>query len=210
MIDRRKLMLSLGLVPAAALLLRGGVAGPSSALAAADGPCGKGTLTEAGLHMQPWFVQDSFLDMAEELAAAKEEGKHFVVVVEQKGCPYCKTMHEEYFTDAKVCNFIREHFRVLQIDLRGDREVTDFDGKTMPEKQWARAHLKLAFTPSLLFFEGDAAEIGKKPPRERAVAVMEGLYNPYDFRILFHYVQEGAWKNKSWRDYRREQWGKRS
>ena len=170
--------------------------------------CGPGTLNESGLHVQPWFVQDSFLDMKEELAAAKEEGKHFVVLVEQKGCPYCKTMHEKYFTDPKICDLMRNNFRVLQIDLRGDREVTDFDGKTMPEKQWAKAHLKLAFTPSLLFFAGDPAEIGRKPPRERPVAVMEGLYNPFDFKALLLYVKEDAYKNKKWLDFRREQWSK--
>ena len=181
---------------------------PAAALAEEKAECGPGKLNESGLHVQPWFVQDSFLDMKEELAAAKEEGKHFVVLVEQKGCPYCKTMHEHYFTNPEICNLVRNNFRVLQIDLRGDREVTDFDGKTMPEKQWAKAHLKLGFTPSLLFFAGDPAEIGRKPPRQRPVAVMEGLYNPFDFKALFLYVKEDAFKSKSWKDFRREQWSR--
>ncbi len=196
--NRRVLLASLAAMPLMSGLAR----------AAQDGPCGKGTLNEDGLHVQPWFVQGSFLDLAEELAEARKEGKHFVVVVEQKGCPYCKEMHEKYFTQKDICDLIRNNFRVLQIDLRGAREVTDFDGSTMTEKEWAKKHLKLGFTPSLLFFAGDAAEIAGKPPRERAVAVMEGLYNPYDFRILFKYVKEDAFKTKKWPDYRREQWSK--
>jgi len=199
----RRIALKLMLALPAALMLAGGAV-------AKEGPCGKGTLTEGGLHTQPWFVHDSFLDMKEELAAAREEGKHFVVVVEQKGCPYCKDMHEKYFTDPDICKLVRDNFRVLQIDLRGSREVTDFDGKTMPEKEWARKHLKLGFTPSLLFFAGKAEDIAKKPPRERPVAVMEGLYNPFDFKALFLYVKEDAFKTKSWKDFRREQWSKQN
>ncbi len=181
---------------------------PAAALAGEKAECGPGKLNESGLHVQPWFVQDSFLDLKEELAAAKEEGKHFVVLVEQKGCPYCKTMHEHYFTDPEICNLVRNNFRVLQLDLRGDREVTDFDGKTMPEKQWAKTYLKLRITPSLVFFAGKPEDLAKKPAQQRPAAAMEGLYNPFDFKALFLYVKEDAFKGKSWKDFRREQWSK--
>jgi len=47
-----------------------------------------------GLHKAPW-MRDTFKDLREDLDEANSEGKRLMVMIEQRGCIYCKKMHEE-------------------------------------------------------------------------------------------------------------------
>ncbi|MFT6227553.1 MAG: thioredoxin-related protein, partial [Paracoccaceae bacterium] len=74
---------------------------------------------EDGLHKQPWFSL-TFKDMAEDLAAANDAGKRLVIMFEQRGCIYCKKMHEEVFSDPDIAKFISDNFMVVQMNLFGN------------------------------------------------------------------------------------------
>ncbi len=56
---------------------------------------------------------------------------------------------------------MRENFRVLQLNLWGAREVTDFDGRRMSEKalgeRWG-----VIFTPTVVFFKDDLTDLDGK------------------------------------------------
>ena len=170
--------------------------------------CTKGELTDEGLHRQPWFVQDTFFDMKEELAAAREEGKHFVVIIEQKGCPYCKMMHEKYFGEMpEICDLMRNNFRVLQVNLRGSQEVTDFDGTTLPENEWAKRY-GADWTPFILFFRPDADSMQVEDPKKRLITYMRGLPNPFNFKAYLLYVTEKAYEKQDFMSYLRELWAR--
>ena len=90
-----------------------------------------------GLHKATW-MRDTFKDLNEDLAEATAEGKRLIILVEQRGCIYCKKMHEEVFVVPEVAYYIEEHFFVVQINMFGDVEVTDFDGTTLPEKDMVK------------------------------------------------------------------------
>ena len=92
-----------------------------------------------GLYHQDWFLQ-SFLDLKEDLQEAADSGKRMVVLWEQKGCPYCKELHQVNFADPAIRKYIQENFIVLQMDIWGARPVTDFDGQELSEKQLARRY----------------------------------------------------------------------
>ena len=49
-------------------------------------------LNDDGLYTQPWFLE-SFLHLSEDLEAAAAAGKHFAIMWELRGCPYCKDTH---------------------------------------------------------------------------------------------------------------------
>ena len=66
-------------------------------------------LGEDGMYHQPWFV-NSFLDLKEDLA---EAGKRFVVMWEQRGCPYCRETHMVNFARPDINLYVRENFAVL-------------------------------------------------------------------------------------------------
>ena len=75
---------------------------------------------------------------AEDLAEANDEGKRLMLILEQRGCIYCKQMHEEVFSRPEIAAYLEENFFVVRINLYGDLEVTDFDGEVLSEKNMAR------------------------------------------------------------------------
>lgn len=90
-----------------------------------------------GLHKQDFFL-DSFLEMGADLEEAAAEGKGLIVVFEQRGCPYCRELHNVNFERSEIVNYISENFLVVQLNLWGDREVLDFDGEACQKKTWRR------------------------------------------------------------------------
>ena len=97
-------------------------------------PCAAAELGDDGLHKAPW-MRDTFKDLSEYLEEATAEGKRLMVMIEQRGCIYCKKMHEEVFVVPEIAQFIEEYYFVIQINMFGDVEVTDFDGTTLTEKE---------------------------------------------------------------------------
>jgi thioredoxin-related protein len=135
-------------------------------------------LAEESLHTEPWF-HESFLDLRQDVAETQAEGKLFAIVIEQRGCPYCKQMHEVHLADPAIAGYIRENFAMLQLDLHGAREVTDLDGAVLAEKALARKW-QVRLTPTILFLRGG-----------REVARMPGLLEPGLFLAMFQWVREG-------------------
>jgi len=141
-----------------------------------------------GLHKASW-MRDTFKDLREDLAEANDEGKRLMVIIEQRGCIYCKKMHEEVFPVPKVAAYIEENFFVVQINMFGDVEVTDFDGTSMAEKDMAKKW-GLLFTPTILFFPSEVGD--DKPANAAAVAMMPGAFGRYTtFNMLNWVIEEG-------------------
>jgi len=134
-----------------------------------------------GLHKPTW-LQTTFKDFSEDLATANEQGKHMVVIVEQRGCIYCNKMHEEIFPIEKIDSLIREKFFIVQINMFGDEEVTDFDGEVMTEKELAR-RWGLVFTPTMVFLPKAVPNTGTGV--QNAILSMPGAFGQYTtFNIL--------------------------
>jgi thioredoxin-related protein len=99
--------------------------------------------------MPDWF-KTSFLDFAEDTQESAENNKHLILYFHQDGCPYCAKLVEENFTDKKLVAKIRKDFDIIDINMWGDRDLTDLKGLEFTEKQYAE-FLKVQFTPSLFF-----------------------------------------------------------
>ena len=112
-------------------------------------------LNDDGLHTQPWF-HNSFLDLNEDVAEAHEGGKALAILWEQRGCPYCRELHQVNLARPEISKYIQDNFVVLQLNLYGARSVTDFDGQEMEERELAR-RWRVNFTPTLSFFAKDPA-----------------------------------------------------
>ena len=156
-------------------------------------------LTDDGLYKQAWFLE-SFLDLSDDLEAARKEGKRFVIMWELKGCPYCKETHLVNFAQSRIADYVKANFEVLQINIIGSRKVTDFDGAELSEKDLA-AKYGVRFTPTFQFFAEAAAPLKGLPPVKREVARSPGYLRPDDFLAMFRYVREKAYESKSFRDY---------
>jgi thioredoxin-related protein len=145
-----------------------------------------------GLHKQPWFAV-TFKDMAEDIAAAKSEGKRLAIIIEQRGCIYCKKLHETVLSDAKIAKYISDNYLVVQYNMFGDEEVVDTDGQTLTEKTAVRKW-GLAFTPTIMFLP-EAVDKSKNA-RDAAVMVMPGAFGRFTTLHMFQWVHEKGYLGK--------------
>jgi thioredoxin-related protein len=146
---------------------------------------------EDGLHKQPW-MSFTLKDMVEDLDLASADGKRLAIIFEQRGCIYCKKMHEEVFSDPEVGDYISQNYIVVQMNLFGDEEVTDFDGTALPEKQMAR-RWGVVFTPTILFMPETAPESGNAG--KGAVSVMPGAFAKGTTLHMFQWVVEKGYES---------------
>jgi len=160
----------------------------TAALTAHDRARAAAVLTDDGLYTEPWFLE-SFLELADDLTAAAGKNKRFVIMWELRGCPYCKQTHLVNFAQPEIENFIKDRFEVLQLNIIGSREVTDFDGEKLSEKAFARKYGVRA-APTFQFFPESVVGLAAKPPRAREVARAQGYIDPQPFLGLFRFVAE--------------------
>ena len=162
-------------------------------------------LNDDGLYEQPFFVQ-SFLDLAEDLETATQAGKRFAVMWELKGCPYCKETHFVNFADPEIRGFVSDNFDILQLNFVGSREVTDFDGEAMEERELARKW-GIRFTPTTMFFPESLDEVAGRPGGEAEVARMPGYFKPPHFLAMYRFVKQKAYADSSFNDFLRQNTG---
>ena len=128
------------------------------------------------IDIPPWFTE-SFLDFKDDAATAAKDGKRLLVYFGQDGCPYCRELMANNFSQKTIVDKTRKHFMAIALNLWGDREVTWVDGKRMSEKELARL-LKVQFTPTLLFMDGQG----------RIVARLNGYHPPQRFSAALDHV----------------------
>lgn len=147
---------------------------------------------EDGLYKQPWF-STTFRDVREDIAEAASEGKRLAIIFEQRGCIYCKKLHEEVLSDPEVRDYIKANFKIVQYNLFGDEEVTDLDGKSLSEKTAAR-RWRIVYTPTIVFLPEKAPQGGTVA--EAAVSVMPGAFGKSTTLDMFRWVREKGYLGK--------------
>ncbi|MGB0844556.1 MAG: thioredoxin family protein [Alphaproteobacteria bacterium] len=144
---------------------------------------------QGGIYSQEWF-HESFMELAEDVVEASDENKRFVLMFEQKSCIYCKRIHTEVLAEPGINKFVKDRFNVLQINLFGDREVTDFDGEVLTEKELA-VKWGVMFTPTIVFMPDPLTEgLDERPGYQQAVAQMPGAFGKGTFTALFDWVYD--------------------
>lgn len=146
---------------------------------------GEVALGEDGLHKPTW-LQDTFLDMREDLEEANSLGLRMAIIVEQRGCIYCTRMHNEVFPIPEIDAIIRDNYYFVQLNMFGDLEVTDFDGEVLSEremvKKWA-----VFFTPTTLFMPEEMPDESTSAA-QAAVSVMPGAFGRYMTTNMLNWV----------------------
>lgn len=144
-----------------------------------------------GLHKPAW-LRETFKDLREDLAEANATGKRLLITIEQRGCIYCTQMHEKVYPDPAIDALIRDHYFVVQLNLFGDVEVTDFDGTVLPEKDMA-VRWGVMFTPTTIFLPEDVPD-GVMAP-QAAVAMMPGAFGKGTTKALLTWVRDHGYDN---------------
>lgn len=153
-----------------------------------------------GLYKEPWYA-NTFLDMSEDLSDAAAEGKGLMIIVEQKGCPYCRELHAVNFRDEELVSYLTGNFMVVELDLYGSRAVTDFDGEEMEERDLV-AKWGVQFTPTTILI--DKANTGAKSIREAESFRLPGYLKVFHYRSSLEYVASGAYKEQGFQRFLQE------
>lgn len=136
-----------------------------------------------------WF-KVSFLDLREDHAEARSAGKTLVVYFGQKHCAYCKALLEVNFGLTDIVGYTRRHFEIVPVDIWGTQEMTDMQGISLTEREFA-VREGTNFTPSLVFYGPEGNEVLR----------LRGYYPPYQFRAALEYVADGHYQTELFRDY---------
>ncbi len=194
MITRRHFnTLALGAALGAAL---GSALAPRAALSAG---AYEPILGENGHYTQPWFLE-SFLEVADDLQEATDQGKRFAIMWELEGCPYCRETHFVNFGIPEIRQYVQENFLIVQLDVKGSREVLGFDGKAMSEKAFARSN-GVRFTPTIQFFPETLDGITGADLIKPEIARMPGYFRPFHFLTMFQYVKEKSYEEQDFRAF---------
>ena len=124
-----------------------------------------------------WF-KDSFLDITEDLDEATESGKHLLLYMHLRGCPYCYKMVEEGFKNSTNTEIIKSDFDVVAINIRGNNEVTLNEDLVVTEDE-VRDHFKVNFTPTIVFLDQNNQLVHK----------VNGYRSPETFRYILDFVR---------------------
>lgn len=162
-------------------------AGPAGAAAAPERP------SPVAYTLPEWF-QPSFLDFRRDVAEARQRGRHVMIFLHLDDCPYCARLLKENFVSGDNHDFMREHFDVIAVNVRGSLDVQWIDGVTYTEKGLAE-HLKIRGTPTIIFLDQDA----------KMVLRIRGYREPRALRAALNYVQSRSYRSRPFSDEPGEQ-----
>jgi thioredoxin-related protein len=142
-----------------------------------------------------FFFQETFGDFREELAVAREEGRQGVLIFfEQEDCPFCYRMKTTILNQPQVQDYYREHFRIFSVDIEGDLEITDFNGQTATQKDFAFRQFGVRATPVFAFFDLE----GKLVARHTGPTS-----DLQEFLWLGEFVVDGHYRTENFTRYKR-------
>ncbi len=152
-------------------------------------PASATQMGDDGLHKTPW-MRETFKDMAEDLAEANSEGRKLLIIWEQRGCIYCTKLHEDVLPRPEIDAMLSDEYFVVQLNLFGDVEVTDFDGEVLSERDMAMKW-GIIFTPTFMFF-GAEVEQGLSA-KDAAVATMPGAFGFHTTKNLLRWILDDGY-----------------
>ena len=118
-----------------------------------------------------------------------------MVFFEQEGCPGCRHMKENVFSAKDVQEYFHRNFVSLPLDIHGAVALKDTRGRDFTEKTYAQS-LKIKATPTFVFYDLQGSEI---------VRIVGPLATPEEFLLLGHFVTSGAYKSRTFAQFKRNQ-----
>jgi thioredoxin-related protein len=153
-----------------------------SGIALGTTPVVKGKVKGGLVSEHPEWFKESFLDIAEDVQQAAESGRHVILFMHLNDCPYCHRMIEDNFKHAPYTDFIKQNFDVIQLNIKGDREIA-FDAETSLSEKKLADLLKVRYTPTVIFLNSD----------NKTVLRLNGYRSVRDFGYALEYVQQKAY-----------------
>lgn len=150
----------------------------------------RGTIVGGVAHQAPNWFKESFLEIAEDVDEATDEGRHVLLFFQLNGCPYCDRMLEESFEAENMSAFVQENFDSIAINVRGDREIVYNEDLSVTEKELSEI-LNVRATPAIVFLDEN----------NKQVVRVNGYRAQERFRQILEYVSTKSYQTTSLADY---------
>lgn len=160
----------------------------SPAFSKEEGELGEG-MVNPGFHEKPEWFKNSFLDLDDDVIEATDAGKKLIVFFYQDGCPYCKKLLDDNFSQKSIADKTRKYFDLVAVNMWGDNELI-FRNKTYTEKSFSTM-ASVMYTPTILFLD----------EKSRVVLRMNGYYQPAKFETALDYVGLNKFKQQKFSEY---------
>jgi thioredoxin-related protein len=154
----------------------------------------KGKVTGGQKYTIPGWFKLSFLDIKDDVRAAKKANHHILLFFHLDECPYCARVLDENFRRGKSKTFMQKHFDAIAINVRGSSNVSWIDDSSMSERQLT-SKIGVYATPTLVFLDGSG----------KVVLRMNGYRTPQDFHYVLQYVHKREYKRQDFLSYLKKQ-----
>jgi len=152
-------------------------------------------MAAAGKDPYTHFFNETWGDFSEEIANAKEQGKAGVLLFfEMDECPFCHRMKHTVLNQPEVQEYFRKHFLNFAVDIEGDVEITDFEGNSLTQKEFATKINRVRATPVFAFYDLEAKQVVRYTGATRGVE---------EFLWLGEFFVNGEYKNMRFTKYKR-------
>ena len=142
-----------------------------------------------------YFFDESWGDMQEELDNARNgQKKGILVFFEMDECPFCHYMKSFILNQKSVQDYYKQHFLIFSIDIEGDIEMVNFQGKTLRQKDFAVKQNRVRATPVFAFFDLEGKRIHRLIGKTK---------NAEEFMLLGSYVADGEYMNMPFIKYKK-------
>ncbi|NVK30484.1 MAG: thioredoxin fold domain-containing protein [Gammaproteobacteria bacterium] len=150
----------------------------------------KGQVIGAASYSMPDWFKPLFGDIQIDAEEADDVGKHLILFMHLKNCPYCAKMLDENFRDGPTKDRIERDFDVVGINIEGNIEVAFNEDMVLEERELAD-RLNVRSTPSILFING-ANEL---------VLRVDGYRSNGAFEKVLDFVSGRHYESQSFDDY---------
>ena len=145
------------------------------------------------------FFDETLNDMQEELENAKIENKKGILLMfEMDECPFCARMKKTVLNRASIQDYFKENFHILMVDIEGDLELTDFEGKDTTQKEFSLKQFRVRATPVFQF-----VDLEGKPIKNGRLTV--ATKDADEFMQFGKYIVEGENEKMPFIKYKRKQ-----
>jgi len=142
-----------------------------------------------------YFFNNSWGNYQEELENARAQKKKGIMIFfEMDECPFCHYMKTNVLNQPEVQEYYRKNFLLFTVDIEGDVEISNLQGKKMREKDFAFREHRVRATPVIMFFDLEGKPVYRHTGRTSGVA---------EFMWMGEYVADGVYEKQSFVRYKK-------
>lgn len=133
-----------------------------------------------------WFLDNSILELQDDLEEAVSEGKKgLMVLYTTQGCSYCAAFIRKSLNNPEIAAQVQKDFIAVGLEIFDDGEMVDPKGVETTIKEFAESE-GAGFAPTLLFYD----ENGKRVLRQIGYQAPERFVQLLDYVANQHYASQ--------------------